>query len=103
MNYSILWTCEARRDAQEIVSWVKSVFGNKAAEEVYEKIFSGTELLSYMPFSGITYASNSHYRVLRFKLSSIYYRINNDTIVITGVFDNRRDNRRIATILSQRK
>lgn len=103
MSHTLIWTEEARQDAREIILWISSKFGRRTATEAYERFSENTELLQFMPYRGIVYEHNSNYRVIHLRRSSIYYRIKNETIIITAVFDNRRSDKKIASLLKKRQ
>ncbi|MCR4659492.1 MAG: type II toxin-antitoxin system RelE/ParE family toxin [Bacteroidales bacterium] len=102
MRHSIVWLPEAKQDAADIASYITSTFGNRAAERMIDSVDENVMLLSGKPFIGEIFISNSNYRVLHLKRSSIYYRVNNDVVIIGALIDNRRNPDTVAAILKER-
>ena len=59
-------------------------------------------LLAYTPYMGEAFGTSINYRVFHSKRNSLYYRINDNEVVIVAVMDSRRGPDTIASLLKKR-
>lgn len=100
----INWSEQSRDDLREIVSYVGNSFGQRKAKEVFEEIRNTAELLKNFPMLGKSFVKDEElqieYRTLPSKLNQLIYYIENETINIIAVWQNRRDIDRLKKLLS---
>ena len=91
----INWSEQSRDDLKEIVSYVGGSFGRSKAAEVLEEIRHSAELLKDFPMLGKSFVEDTElgitYRTLPSKLNQLVYYIDDETITIVTVWQNRRD------------
>ena len=102
----IRWLKEAEDELASIVTYVLLNQGQSNALEVYDNIISQIDLLSEFPELG---TSESKYkfedkplRVLHSKHTRVFYSIQDTSIDIILLWNNRMDDRKIKKILSER-
>lgn len=103
----INWSEQSRDDLREIVSYVGSFFGRSKAEEVFAEIRHSAELLSNFPMLGKSFVEDKElgitYRTLPSKLNQLVYYLEDETITIVAVWQNRKDINRLKKLLSKQK
>lgn len=95
----ISWTDFASECLKEAYYYHKIVVGERIAQNLKKKIFKSTLQLASQPLSGqiemtLQYLGESH----RYIVSGNYkivYRITDETVLITDLFDSRQDPQRI--------
>ena len=91
----INWSEQSREDLREIVSYVGNSFGRRKAQEVFSEIRSTAELLQNFPMLGKSFVIDEElqieYRTLPSKLNQLVYFVEDETIIIVAVWQNRRD------------
>ena len=101
----INWSEQSRDDLREIVSYVGNSFGKRKAEEVFSEIRSTAELLKNFPMLGKSFVTDEElqieYRTLPSKLNQLIYFVEEETINIVAVWQNRRDINRLKKTLSK--
>jgi plasmid stabilization system protein ParE len=101
----INWSEQSRDDLYEIMSYVASSFGRSKAEEVLAEIRHSAELLKDFPMLGKSFVEDTElgvsYRSLPSKLNQIVYYIEEETITIVTVWQNRRDASRLKKTLAK--
>ena len=95
----IEWSEDSRKDLREILSYVGSSFGGRIAEEVLFEIHDTVNLLTDFPMMGKMFVKDRQigvtYHTVPSKLHQIVYSIEDETINIVAVWNNRRDIRRL--------
>lgn len=101
----INWSEQSRDDLHEIMSYVATSFGRSKAEEVLAEIRHSAELLKDFPMLGKSFVEDTElgvsYRTLPSKLNQIVYYIEEETITIVTVWQNRRDASRLKKMLAK--
>ena len=91
----IEWSEQSRNDLRGILSYVGVNFGRRKAEEVLSDIRGSTEVLKDFPSLGRVFVKDPEqgitYRSLSAKLNKIVYFLENETITIVTVWQNRQD------------
>ena len=95
----INWEDQSLNDLREILKYVDSLYGIKRAEAVFSEIRDTVNLLLAFPLMGKEFVkdpvTSASYHTLPSKLHQIVYYIENETINIVAVWNNRRDIRRL--------
>ena len=95
----IKWSEQSRDDLREIVTYVASNLGKSKAAEVLEEISHSADFLKDFPLLGKSFVEDTElgiaYRTLPSKLNQIVYYVEDETIVIVTVWQNRRDINRL--------
>ena len=101
----INWSEQSRDDLSEIMLYVASSFGKSKAKEVLAEIRHSAELLKDFPMLGKSFVEDPElgitYRTLPSKLNQLVYYIENETITIVTVWQNRRDANRLKKMLTE--
>ena len=101
----IKWSEQSFEDLLEIVIYVANSFGKSKAKEVLEEIRHSADLLKNFPLLGKSFVEDSElgieYRTLPSKLNQLVYYIEDETITIVTVWQNRRDVNRLKKLLSK--
>ena len=91
----IEWSEQSRSDLRELLSYVGINFGRRKAEEVLSDIRERAELLKDFPNLGRVFVKDPElgitYRALTAKLNKMVYFVDNETITIVTVWQNRQD------------
>ncbi|MBO7616419.1 MAG: type II toxin-antitoxin system RelE/ParE family toxin [Bacteroidales bacterium] len=100
----INWSEQSRDDLREIVSYVGNSFGQRKAKEVFAEIRSSAELLKNFPMLGKSFVKDEElqieYCTLPSKLNQLIYCVEDETINIIAVWQNRRDINGLKKMLS---
>lgn len=100
----INWSEQSRDDLKKILSYVGSNFGRQKAEIVLTNIRNTVELLKDFPLIGKTFVEDKTlgvtYRSLASKLNQIVYYIDDETINIVTIWQNRCDINGLHNIVS---
>ena len=103
----INWSEQSRNDLREITTYVGVNFGRRKAEEVFADIRSQADMLKAFPNIGRVFVKDKElditYRAFTNKLNKMVYFVDDDTINIVTVWQNRRDIKKLRTILSRKK
>jgi plasmid stabilization system protein ParE len=95
MALKIVWAKRASLKFDQIVTYLLDEWGEKSAKEFIVKVFEFLEIVSDFPEIGSL--ENKEKNIWGFtivKQVNIFYRINNDSIVIVMFFDNRQNPRK---------
>ena len=99
----IKWSEQSRNDLRGILSYVALNFGRRKAEDVLADIRERAELLKDFPNLGRVFVKDSElgitYRSLTAKLNKIVYFVENETITIVTVWQNRQDIGRLRKLI----
>lgn len=91
----INWSEQSQNDLRNILSYVGNNFGRNKAVTVLSDIRNSANLLKDFPFIGKTFAEDEtlkiSYRALLSKLYQIVYYIEEDSVNIVAVWQNRCD------------
>lgn len=101
------WLPEAREDLNAELEYVLSEFGVHAAENVYRKVVEYIDNLRHFPNLGrfwgdIVYKGNE-VRILSLRQTSLIYCICGKRLLIIALWNNRRDDRNIKTMIQSRQ
>lgn len=89
-TYKIIWTEEARRGLNNILSYLEYKFSRKDIVNFSKKLNTSLELLHANPFLyPSSKTSQGTRRIVIGSLTSIIYKIEEQQIVIVTVYDNR--------------
>ena len=102
----IEWSEQSRSDLREILSYVGMNFGRRKAEEVLSDIRGRAELLKDFPCLGRVFVKDPElgitYRSLTVKLNKIVYFVDNETITIVTIWQNRQDIDRLKKLIKEK-
>lgn len=102
----IKWSEQSRVDLREILAYVEVNFGRCKAEEVLADIRGRAELLKDFPSLGRIFVKDSElgitYRSLTAKLNKIVYFVDDETIIIVTIWQNRKDIGRLNKLIKER-
>ncbi len=102
----IKWSEQSRSDLHGILSYVVINFGRRKAEEVLSNIREHAELLKDHPCLGRVFVKDPElditYRALTAKLNKIIYFVDNETITIVTVWQNRQDISRLKKLIKEK-
>ncbi|MDD3789837.1 MAG: type II toxin-antitoxin system RelE/ParE family toxin [Petrimonas sp.] len=91
----IFWSDFAKETLKDIYSYYKDVAGIKIARKIRNEIYEATRQLTTYPDSGqieeLLLSLNAGYRYVVTKNYKIIYRVDDDKILITDVFDTRQN------------
>ena len=95
----IEWSEDSRKDLREILSYVGSSFCGRKAEEVLFEIRDTVNLLMDFPMMGKEFVKDRQisitYHTVPSKLHQIVYYVEDETIKVVAIWNNRRDIRRL--------
>lgn len=101
------WLPEAREDLTSELEYVYSEFGAKAAEEVYLKLLDCMDNLRRYPHLGKHFADmfchGHEVRALSLRQTSIIYCICEESLLVIAVWNNRRDDTKINSMIQSRQ
>jgi plasmid stabilization system protein ParE len=101
------WTTRAQADLAEVLRYVIEKFGLNTAMRVNGEILEDVDKLSRFPMLGRALFTEPHsglvYRSLSLKQSSAIYIIEDETVKVVLLWNNRRDNKKLHAILSENK
>jgi len=105
MNFKVIWSKGSLEDAHTIISFVKHTTGVSASRKVLEKLKEAENTISVAPHSGKLEKDYHPCRVLHTKHNRFFYTLdeNTQTAKIVAVWDNRGNDRKIASILKNRQ
>ena len=102
----IEWSEQARGDLRGILSYVGLYFGRRKAVEVLAGIRERAEQLKDFPNLGRVFVKDNElgitYRSLTAKLNKIVYFVDNETITIVTVWQNRQDIGRLKKLIKEK-
>lgn len=92
MRYKIFWTIRAREKLKGIYNFIVKIWNYKIADEFINKLNYRLIILSYFP--NIGQKSKKKKNVRRYIISeqiSVFYKIDDNRIIILTLFDNRQN------------
>ena len=102
----IEWSEASRKDIRETISYVGSSFGGRKALDVLFEIRDTAILLLAFPLLGKEFVKDAKtgvaYHIVPSKYHQIVYFVEDETIKIVAVWNNRRDIRRLKRRLKRR-
>ena len=102
----IEWSEQSRSDLRGILSYVGMNFGRRKADEVLSDIRERVELSKDFPSLGRVFVKDPNlginYRSLTVKLNKIVYFVDNKTITIVTVWQNRQDIGRLKKLIKEK-
>ncbi|MGD9992675.1 MAG: type II toxin-antitoxin system RelE/ParE family toxin [Salinivirgaceae bacterium] len=91
-TYKLVWTDEALNGLKDIIDYLERKFPEKDIKKFAEKFDRQIELIKKNPESfTLSPKSKTIRRSVVAKLTSIYYRIDGDTITLVTIYDNRKN------------
>ena len=101
----INWSEQSRDDLREILTYIAVNFGHHKAEEALFDIRERAELLKEFPRLGRVFVKDPElgitYRSLSTKLNKIVYSVENETITIVTIWQNRLDIGRLKKLIKE--
>lgn len=101
------WLQEARDDLNAELEYVYNKFGSQSAEKAYRKVVESIANLCRFPhlgehFKDIVYREYE-VRTLSMKQTSIIYCVREDKLLIIALWNNRRDDKTLQTMIKSRQ
>jgi plasmid stabilization system protein ParE len=91
-TYKLVWTDEALNGLKDIIDYLEKKFPEKDIKKFAKKFDRQIELIKKNPESfTLSPKSKTIRRSVVAKLTSIYYRIDGDTITLVTIYDNRKN------------
>ena len=104
MSMKVNWADEARADLRDILVYLYKTFGSKASRKVLVDLNTSIHLLLLFPCLGKPYLEDMllgvSYRVLVSRHHQLVYYLEEDTLNIVAVWDNRKDSESLVKRLS---
>ena len=105
MDYEIIWLAEARQSLDAEMEYVFVEFGRGTLEKVYSSLMERVLLLQTFPRIGVRQRlldyRGHEIRMLHVKKVSVVYAIQDKTVVMLYVWNNRRNPKDLAGILEE--
>jgi plasmid stabilization system protein ParE len=98
----IIWHELAIEELASIGEKVSDSFGEKVADKVVEDILSRVNSLAANPFLGTKDDRYVPFRVLHSWHNRVFYLVADKEIRIIAIWDNRRDEKKLPSMLSKR-
>lgn len=98
----IIWHDLALEELASIGEKVLELFGEKVADKVVEDILSRVNSLAANPFLGTKDDRCVPFRVLHSWHNRVFYLVADREIRIIAIWDNRRDEKKLPSMLSKR-
>ena len=98
----IIWHELAIEELASIGEKVSDSFGEKVADKVVEDILSRVNSLAANPFLGTKDDRYVPFRVLHSWHNRVFYLVADKEIRIIAIWDNRRDEKKLPSLLSKR-
>jgi plasmid stabilization system protein ParE len=92
LSLPIRYSLRAKHELLDILDYIDQNFGRKKAKEIYQRLERAIDLISEVPEMFPESKKRKGLRRYVFsKQTSIYYRINSDSIEIVSLRPNRKD------------
>ncbi len=98
----LIWHDLALEELALIGEKVSEMFGQKVADKVVEDIINRVDSLSANPFLGTKDDRYVPFRVLHSWHNRVFYLVADKEIRIIAIWDNRRDEKKLPSLLSKR-
>lgn len=106
MAYRYRWLDQALDDLGEEIGYVRNKFGKNAARKAESKIRTRVEQLCIFPNIGVLYENllynGNEVRILHLGQVSVIYSFHNELITLIAVWNNRRDETKLADVIGSR-
>ncbi len=102
MRGTIVWSDEASWDITALGQNIADQFGLAVSGRVVQEVVNTASQLAKFPQMGKICPYNRTYRVFASKKNSIYYRLEDNVVVIAAVVDNRQGPLQIKVLLDKR-
>ncbi len=101
------WLDGAREDLNAELEYVYDEFGTQSAEEAYLKVKENIDNLCHFPHLGKRFCDIVYHeqevRSLSMKQTSVVYCQQDETLLIIALWNNRRDEKKLKTIIKSRQ
>lgn len=101
------WLDGAREDLDAELEYIFEEFGVRSAEEVYLKVKENIDNLCHFPHLGRRFCDIIYHgqevRSLTMKQTSVIYCLRGESILIIALWNNRRDEKTLKTIIKSRQ
>lgn len=101
------WLDGAREDLNAELEYVYNEFGVRSAEEAYLKVKESVDHLCHFPHLGKRFCDMFYHgqevRSLSMKQTSIIYCQRDENILIIALWNNRRDEKKIKSMIDSRE
>ena len=98
----IIWHELALEELALIGERVSEMFGEKVADRVVENMMDWVDALAANPFLGTEDERYLPFRVLHSWHNRIFYLVTDEAIKIIAIWDNRKDEKKLPSLLSKR-
>ena len=98
----LIWHDLALKELALIGEKVSEMFGEKVADKVVEDIINRVDSLAANPFLGTKDDKYVPFRVLHSWHNRVFYLVADKEIRIIAIWDNRRDEKKLPSLLSKR-
>ena len=98
----IIWHELAFEELASIGEKVSEMFGEKVADRVVDDIMNRISTLAANPFLGTKDERYVPFRILHSWHNRIFYLVKDTEIKIIAIWDNRRDEKKLPSLLSKR-
>jgi plasmid stabilization system protein ParE len=98
----LIWHDLALEELALIGEKVSEMFGEKVADKVVEDIINRVDSLAANPFLGTKDDRYVPFRVLHSWHNRVFYLVADKEIRIIAIWDNRRDEKKLPSLLSKR-
>lgn len=96
MAYKIIWTKESINNFQEIVEYIQEKFSDKQVDSFKGKFSNLIDLIESNPYLFPASLNNSSLRkAVLSKQTSLYYKIENNSVYLAYIHLNKRNPRRL--------
>lgn len=101
------WLKGAREDLDTELEYVYNEFGARSAEEAYHKVKENIDNLCHFPHLGRQFCDIIYHgqevRSLSMKQTSVIYCQRGKTILIIALWNNRRDDKTLKSVIKSRQ
>ena len=89
-TYKLIWSDEALNGLKEIISYIENKFSQKDVKKFSKKLDKRLKTIQLNPESfPVIKKSSGIRRTVISKLTTLYYKVEGESISIVSVFDNR--------------
>lgn len=89
-GYKLLWTANAIKELSDTFSYLETNFSFKELNQLANKLENISELISKNPNIFPISKKNNVHRVVILKYNTMYYKVENENIIILSFFSNRQ-------------
>ena len=107
MAYKYRWLSQALDDMSHEIGYVYAEFGEKSARKAESVLRQRVDYLCTFPnlgmnYEGLTFRGNE-VRIMHIKKVSIIYCVEDDVITLIAIWNNRRDENTLETMIKSRQ